>query len=110
MPANRGAIELVRPNVGKQLEVVDEYEQRWVAHFAEGELGPEEVAPPDVRPDKFDKAAVRWHGRLELEAAVLTLAESELALAALGALRAGDKEAAGILLRRVRPTLVRSIG
>ena len=53
-------------------------------------------------------------GRLELEAAVLTLAESELALAALGALRAGDKEAAGILrrlLRRVRPTLVRgSIG
>ena len=26
----------------------------------------------DVRPDKFDEAAVRWHGRLELEAAVLT--------------------------------------
>ena len=67
----------------------------------------------DVRPDKFDKAAVRWHGRLELEAAVLTLAESDLALAALGALRAGDIEAAGILrrlLRRVRPTPVRSIG
>ena len=67
----------------------------------------------DVRPDKFDRAAVRWHGRLELESAVLTIAESELALAALGALRAGDKEAAGILrrlLRRVQPTLVRSFG
>ena len=67
----------------------------------------------DVRPDKFDRAAVRWHGRLELESAVLTIAESELALAALGALRADHKDAAEILrrlLRRVRPTLVRSIG
>ena len=67
----------------------------------------------DVRPDKFDRAAVRWHGRLEFECAVLTIAESELALAALGALRAGDKEAAGILrrlLRRVQPTVVRRIG
>jgi hypothetical protein len=66
----------------------------------------------DVRPDKFDRAAVRWHGRLEVESAVLTIAESQLALAALGALRAGDKSAAEILrrvLRRVRPTLVRSI-
>ena len=53
----------------------------------------------DARPDKFDKAAARWHGRLELECAVLTIAESELALAALGALRAGDKEAVGILRR-----------
>jgi hypothetical protein len=67
----------------------------------------------DVRPDKFDRAAVRWHGRLEHESAVLTIAESELALAALGALRAGHNDAAEILrrlLRRVRPTLVRSIG
>ena len=56
----------------------------------------------DVRPDKFDRAAVRWHGRLELESAVLTIAESELALAALGALRAGDKEAAEILRLRSR--------
>lgn len=40
------------------------------------------------------------------------VAESELALAALVALRDGDKEAAEILpqlLRRVRPSLVRSI-
>jgi hypothetical protein len=50
----------------------------------------------DIRPDKFDRAVVGWHGRLELEFAVLTVAESELALAALGAMRAGDKEAAQI--------------
>jgi hypothetical protein len=62
-----------------------------------------------VRPDKFDRAAVRWHGGLELESAVLTIAESQLALAALGALRAGDTSATEILrrlLRRVQPTLV----
>ena len=41
----------------------------------------------EVRPDKFDRADVRWHGRLELETAVLTIAESELALAVLRALR-----------------------
>jgi hypothetical protein len=66
----------------------------------------------DVRPDKFDRAAVRWHGRLELESAVLTIAESYLALAALGALRAGDKSAREILhrlLRRAQPTLVRRV-
>jgi hypothetical protein len=65
------------------------------------------------RPDKFDRAAVKWHGRLELEATALTLAESQLALAALGALRAGDKDAVAMLqrlLRRARPTLVRSFG
>jgi hypothetical protein len=66
----------------------------------------------DARPDKFDRAAVKRHGRLELESAVLTIAESEVALAALGALRAGDKEAAGILrrlLRRARPTIVERV-
>jgi hypothetical protein len=65
----------------------------------------------DVRPDRFDVAAIRWHGRLELETAALTLAESQLALAALGALRAGDREAATVLkrlLRKVRPTLIRN--
>lgn len=43
---------------------------------------------------------------------MLTLAESQLALAALGALRAGAKEAAGILgrlLLRVRPTVVERV-
>jgi hypothetical protein len=62
----------------------------------------------DVRPDRFDRAAVRWHGRLELEAPLLTLAESQLALAALGSLRMGQRDAIDVLrklLRNVRPTL-----
>jgi hypothetical protein len=58
----------------------------------------------DVRPDKFDRAAVKWHGRLELESTVFAIAESQLALAALGALRdGGGKEAAEILRRRPGP-------
>jgi len=91
----------------------------------QAELALREMAPPsllvlvdylellaDVRPDKFDRAAVRWHGRLELESTMLTIAESELALAALGAMRAGDADGGQVLrrlLRRVRPTLVRRI-
>jgi hypothetical protein len=66
-----------------------------------------------VRPDRFDRAAVRWHGRLETETATLTLAESQFALATLGMLRAGEASAAGLLrrlLRRVHPTLTRRIG
>jgi hypothetical protein len=60
----------------------------------------------------LERAAVRWHGRLEVESQLLTLAESHLALAALGALRA-DPTAVEILralLRRVRPTLAREFG
>jgi hypothetical protein len=63
----------------------------------------------DVRPERFEPAAVRWHGRFELESVGLTLPESELALAALGALRGGGGESYEVLkklLRRVRPTLV----
>jgi hypothetical protein len=37
---------------------------------------------------RVERAALRWHARLELEAKGLTLAESELALAALAALAA----------------------
>jgi hypothetical protein len=43
---------------------------------------------------------------------VLTLAEPELVLAALGALRDGDKDAAGVLRRLLRsasPTLVQRV-
>jgi hypothetical protein len=39
--------------------------------------------------------ALRWHGRFELEARTLTLAESQLALSALVALGEGDAEAIG---------------
>ena len=64
----------------------------------------------DVKPEKLEPAAVRWHGRLEVEAAAMTLAESQLALAALASLCVGEREAIEILrrlLHRVRPTLVR---
>ena len=67
----------------------------------------------EVKPEELERAAVRWHGRLEVEAAAMTLAESQLALAALGALRSGDKTAAEILrrlLRRCRPRVVRGFG
>ncbi len=53
-------------------------------------------------------AALRWHGRLELEATTLTLEESQFALAALVRLRV-DPHAAALLktlLRQARPTLV----
>jgi len=61
----------------------------------------------EVKPEKLERAAIRWHGRLEVEAAVMTLAESQLALAALASLCAGERDAIPILrrlLRRVRPT------
>jgi hypothetical protein len=52
-------------------------------------------------PDRFDRTAIRRHGRLETESATLTLAEAQLALAALGSFR---------ILRRAQPTLHRRIG
>lgn len=61
-----------------------------------------------ARPEKLELAAIRWHARFESESLV-TLAESQLALAALASLCAGHAEALGILrhlLRRVRPTLL----
>jgi hypothetical protein len=39
---------------------------------------------------RFDRAAVRWHGRLCLEAERLSPTDATLALAALGALREGE--------------------
>jgi hypothetical protein len=64
---------------------------------------------PELQPAKAPRVAVRWHGRLEAEAPLLTMADAQLALAALAALCAGDREAVGVLrrlVRRVRPTLV----
>jgi hypothetical protein len=62
----------------------------------------------EARPAKFPLAALRWHGRFELEAPTLTLAESQLALSALVAIGEGNREAVDVvrgLLRKVRPTL-----
>jgi hypothetical protein len=64
----------------------------------------------EQRPEKLEQAALRWHGRLELEAGALSMAESQLALAALAALCGGRREAVTILrrlLRRAKPTLTR---
>ena len=58
---------------------------------------------------KLERACVRWHGRLETEASFLTLGESQLALAALASLCAGERDAVEVLrrlLRRVRPMVV----
>ena len=63
-------------------------------------------------PDRFDRAAVRWHGRFELEVRGLELSESQLALAAFaglpndpdGAVAALDRigERRGVRLRSVQ--------
>jgi hypothetical protein len=47
----------------------------------------------ELRPGRVERAAVRWHGRLEVEAPMLTLAASQLALGALASLCAGEREA-----------------
>lgn len=63
----------------------------------------------ELRPERAAPAAIRWHGRLELETVNLTLAESQFALAALTSLCSGDPDAANILRRlvsRTRPTLL----
>jgi hypothetical protein len=56
----------------------------------------------EVKREKLEPAAVRWHGRPEAKAPMMTLAESHLVLAALSEAHAR--------LRRVWPTLVRGIG
>ena len=61
---------------------------------------------------KAQLAALRWHGRLELEARTLTLDESRLALNLLEMLCAGDLEVLPVmhrLMRRVQPTVVSRI-
>jgi hypothetical protein len=63
----------------------------------------------EQKPEKLERAAVRWHGRLETEATFLSLAESQLALAALASLCCGERNAVEVLrqlLRRVRPAVV----
>ena len=63
----------------------------------------------ELRPERAPAAALRWHGRLELESPTLTLSEATLALAALTELCAGGADALPILkrlVRRARPTLM----
>jgi len=63
----------------------------------------------EQKPEKLERAAVRWHGRLETEATFLSLAEPQLALAALASLCGGERDSIEVLrrlLRRVRPSCV----
>ena len=87
----------------------------WAAEMSLRELGTPSLEAAlayldllaEQKPDKLERACVRWHGRLETEAPFLTLAESQLALAALASLAAGERDAIEVLrrlLRRVRPT------
>ena len=67
----------------------------------------------ELKPEKLERAAVRWHGRLETEATFLSLAESQLALAALAALCSGERDGIQVLrklLRRARPSFVPHTG
>lgn len=57
----------------------------------------------------LERAAVRWHGRLETEATFLSLAESQLALSVLEVFVQGERDSVQLLrrlLRRVRPSVV----
>jgi hypothetical protein len=50
-------------------------------------------------PQRYGRAAVRWHGRFELEAKALELPESQLAPAALATLPHDEGAAQAVLAR-----------
>ena|GEM_PF-1007595 len=52
--------------------------------------------------DRYERAALKWHARFELEAKGLTLAESQFVLAALNKLNAQPPEEAGRALDVLR--------
>jgi hypothetical protein len=55
----------------------------------------------DVEPEKFERAALRWLGRYVTEGKAVSLLKAQVALAALSELRAGEREAAAKLLKRL---------
>src|SRR6059058_2940231 len=59
-----------------------------------------------VRPDRLEPVAIRWHGRLEVETRLLTLADSRFALAALERLPHDPQLADSVrrVLRQASPT------
>ncbi len=60
-------------------------------------------------PARYSRAAVRWHGRLALEAKGLELSEAQLALAALTALPSDESTARAVLGRIASRRGVRGI-
>lgn len=63
------------------------------------------------RPDRLEAAAIRWHGRREIEAKSLTLAESRFALAALERLPRDPQvvESLRRLLHQASPTTLQRL-
>jgi hypothetical protein len=89
----------------------------WAVEVALRELGTVSLADApayldllaEAKPEKLERAARPLARPLETETPILTLAESQLAIAALASVCAGERGAVEILrrlLRRVRPTLV----
>jgi hypothetical protein len=88
----------------------------WAAEMALREMGSPSLIDAleylallaETKPEKLEAAAVRWHGRLELESSLSTLAESQLALAALANLSSNGEtvEVLRRLVRRAQPTQV----
>ena len=74
----------------------------WAAETAARELGRLPLGSAlaltaliaEVAPQRFERAAVRWHGRFVLEVPGLSLAESQLALGAVASLLGGDRSTA----------------
>jgi hypothetical protein len=74
----------------------------WAAETAARELGRLPLGSAlaltaliaEVAPQRFERAAVRWHGRFVLEVPGLSIAESQLALGAVASLRGGDRSTA----------------
>jgi hypothetical protein len=52
-------------------------------------------------PVKYERAALRWLGRYVTEGKAVSLLKAQLALSALAELRAGEREAAAMLLREL---------
>ena len=62
------------------------------------------------RPDRLERAAIRWHGRLEFEASTLTMSESIFALTAITQLEHDPERVREVLrrfLHRAHPTSVK---
>jgi hypothetical protein len=63
----------------------------------------------EVKSERLESVAIRWHGRFELEASLISSSEAQLALAALAHLRENPEGAMPLLKRlqrRVHPKVV----
>jgi hypothetical protein len=97
---------------GASQDEVQAIEGRWVFHaeVAARECGNLTLAEAlelaclyaEAEPAKFEKAALRWHGRFVAEVAT-SLLSAQIALAALSELRAGSGQAKSVLFGFLSP-------